>query len=434
MSYLPPFWFQQFRDALGNPLSNGTLETYENLSSIPKPVYTDHELLYPHTNPVLLDSYGFLPSIFLTSGYYTFTLKDRFGIVIKTADWIEGSLGANTEIGSSYTLSAATASTLGGIKVGNGLAIDGSGVLSVTATTSATQISLSAYATLSGSNFTGPVTSPTFSANSISGNAFETSSVKVSDINGGLKLENKSGSYDVKLNFGPDNSNQFIKTESGQMRIGGENAYASFNGANFYITSGSLIVGDDPATMGTKSLINNQQLTQNYRATFNSSAFILDKFRSKQLITDSSGQLSGYDVGGVAYDTGDIPRPLKYKIKNGAGIILTTATDASNGVVMSINARGNNWALTKYITASSYTVTDSDSMIVINAASSTITLPSPSNLYDGRIVEVQNAVLGGSCTINSLGTIVGESTTITNYQRRSLVCVYNGSSWIWICR
>ena len=101
---------------------------------------------------------------------------------------------------------------------------------------------------------------------------------------------------------------------------------------------------------------------------------------------------------------------------------------------MSINARGNNWALTKYITATSYTVTDSDSMIVINASSSTITLPAPSSLYDGRIVEVQNAVLGGSCLINSLGTIVGESTTITDYQRRSLVCVYNGSSWVWICR
>lgn len=433
MSYLPPFWFAQFRDALGNPLSNAKLYSYENLSTIPKPLYSDHDLNFPHTNPIDLDSYGYLPTIFLLSGYYTFALKDINGIVVKTADWIEGSLGANTEIGTSYTLSAATASTLGGIKVGNGLAIDGSGVLSVISV-SAEPFSLSAYATLSGSNFTGPITAPTMSANSISAIYFETSSTKISDIESGIKIEGKTNPYNTKINLGPENSELFFETKDGQLRIAGFNSYVSIDAGNTYITSGSLIIGDDPSTMGQKSLINNQQLTQNYRATFNSSAVVFDKFKSKTLSTDSNGQLVGYDIGGVAYNAGDIPKTLSTKLKAGTGCVLTTANDGNNGIVTSINFKGNSWRYLKNISTATYTILDTDDVLINLNTNSIFTLPAASSLYEGRLVQIRGGLLGSTVTVNSLSTIVGSpSVVITNYDKRDFLCYFNSVQWQWAC-
>lgn len=435
MSFLPPFWFQQFRDALGNPLSNGTLETYENLSSIPKPVYTDHELLYPHTNPVQLDSYGFLPSIFLTSGYYTFTLKDRFGIVIKTADWIEGSLGANTEIGNSYTLSAATVSALGGIKVGNGLAIDGSGVLSVTATTSAAQISLSAYATLSGSNFTGPITAPTMSANSVSGNSFETATVKVVDDNSILKVTGKTGYYqDSGISFGLGDAGT-IKSVEGVLQLGSYNSYGTFVGSNFYITSANLIVGDPSVAtnLGTKSLILNQQLQSNYRTIFNSSAFILDKYKSKQLITTNSGQLSGIEIGTIKLDNTDpVLGFWKNKVLAGSGIKFTEITDPTLGKVVSINSTANSWRKQTNVNTN-YTVTDSDDTICVQGYV-TVTLPNPTVDYRGRIVTVLGVISGISWNVASLGNIVGDTGTQTDYNELTCKCCFNGTNYVWIVK
>lgn len=433
MSYLPPFWFAQFRDALGNPLSNAKLYSYENLSTIPKPLYTDHELLFPHTNPIDLDSYGYLPTIFLTSGYYTFALKDINGIVVKTADWIEGSLGANTEIGTSYTLSAATASTLGGVKInGNGLAIDGSGVLSVLPT-SAQTINLSAYATLSGSNFSGPVTSPTFSANSISANIFETSSVKISDIESGIKIENKSGSYDVKVNFGPENSNQFIKTESGQLRICGENAYASFDGANFYITSGNLIVGDQIDTRGTKSLINYQQFQQWYPAYFYTSSVRFDSFKNKQLITNSNGDLSGISIGVIKLDSTDPELGyFKSKVLPGAGIKFSEITDPTLGKVISINSTANSWRKQTNVNTS-YVVNDNDDTICVQGYS-TVTLPNPSVDYRGRIITVLGVISGISWNVNSVGNITGDTGTMVDYDELTCKCCFDGTIYKWIVK
>lgn len=434
MSYLPPFWFAQFRDALGNSLSNAKLYSYENLSTIPKPLYSDHDLNFPHTNPIDLDSYGYLPTIYLLSGYYTFSLVDQNGIVIKTADWIEGSLGANTEIGSSYTLSAATVSALGGIKVGNGLAIDGNGVLSVLPT-SAQTISLSAYATLSGSNFSGSVTSPTFSANSISAISYSTSSITITEKNSILKVTGNSNYYqDCGISFGIGDAGT-IKSVEGVLQLGSEDSYGTFIGSNFYITSANLIVGDPSVAnnLGEKSLILNQQLQSNYRAIFNSSAFILDKFKNKTLSTDSTGQLIGYEIGSVMYDTGDSPRPLKYKIRAGTGCVITTASDGANGVVMSINARGNSWRLIKNISTATYTILDTDDVVINLNTNSVFTLPAASSLYEGRVVQIRGGLLGSTVTVNSLGTIVGgPSVVITNYDKREFLCYFNSVQWQWV--
>src|SRR5574343_284148 len=415
-----PWFYIQLRDNVGNPLSNGVMETYENKSTIPKPVWSDVDLLNPLPNPVPLDSAGVVPRFFLTSGSYTITFKDRFGSVLATADDIIG-LGAESSV-SAYILPIASSSVLGGVKIsGNGLAIDGSGVLSVTATTSATQISLSAYATLSGSNFTGNITAPTVSANSVSANSFETATVKVVDDNSILKVTGKTGYYqDSGISFGLGDAGT-IKSVEGVLQLGSDNSYGTFVGSNFYFTSGSVTIGDPyvATNLGEKSLILNQQLQSNYRAIFNSSAFILDKFKSKQLVTTNSGQLSGIEIGSVMYDTGDSPRPLKYKIRAGTGCVITTASDSSNGVVMSINARGNSWRLIKNISSASYTILDSDDTLINLNTNSIFTLPTPSSLYEGRIVTVRGGLLGSTVTVNSLGTIVGgPSVVITNYDKR----------------
>ena len=103
MSYQAPYFYQQFFDSLGNPLSNGFLYTYENLSTIPKPVYSDFDLLYPRENPIPLDVAGICPQYFLLSGFYTLTLKDRFGVTVASRDWVEGSIGSTFEFsGSDY--------------------------------------------------------------------------------------------------------------------------------------------------------------------------------------------------------------------------------------------------------------------------------------------------------------------------------------------
>lgn len=81
-----PFWFQQFRYADGRPLAGGKLYTYVTESSIPKKVYYDVELTIPATNPVILDSAGYLPEIFLEAGLYTFELKDANDILIARRD------------------------------------------------------------------------------------------------------------------------------------------------------------------------------------------------------------------------------------------------------------------------------------------------------------------------------------------------------------
>lgn len=426
-----PWFYIQLRDNLGNPLSNGLMETFENKSSIPKPVYSDVNLLYPLTNPVSLDSAGVVPRFFMTSGAYTITFKDRFGSVLATADDIIG-LGGEGESTSAYVLPIASNTILGGIKVGTGLVIDGSGVLSVLPT-SAQSISLSGYAALSGANFSGNVSAPSVSANSVSASIFETSSAKISEIENGLKIEGKTNPYSPKLNFGPDNSQQFIEILDGQMRIGGTNAYTSFDGANVYITSGNLIVGDQIATRGTKSLINYQQFQQWYPTYFYTSSINFDKFKNKQLITNSNGDLSGVEIGTIKLDNTD-PKIgfFKSKVLAGSGIKFTEITDPTLGKVISINSTANSWRKQTNVNTS-YTVLDTDDTICVQGYS-TVTLPNPSVDYRGRIVTVLGVITGISWNVNSVGSVVGDTGTMIDYDEVTCKCVFDGSGYKWIVK
>lgn len=429
-----PWFYQQIRDNNGQPLSNGTMATFENKSTIPKPVYSDIDLLYPLTNPVQLDSAGIVPRYFMTSGAYTIKFSDRFGNVLATADDIIG-LGAGGESTSAYSLPIASSTVLGGVKIGNGLSIDGSGVLSVLPT-SAQTISLSAYATLSGANFTGPINAPTMSANSVSANSFETSSVKIYEKDGLLKFEGKSGYQEsTGITFGFDSRNSIRSANDGLLHIGNTDSYAAFDGSNFYITSGNLIVGDPyvATNLGQKSLINNQQLVQNYRATFNSSAFILDKFKNKQLTTDSTGQIVGLDIGTIKLDNTDPALGyFKSKFLAGAGIKFSEITDPTLGKVISINSVANSWRKQTNVNTS-YVVTDNDDTICLQGYS-TVTLPIASVDYRGRIVTVLGVISGISWNVNSVGNITGDLGTLVDYDEVTCKCCYTGTNYTWIVK
>lgn len=96
VGFYSSFWFQQFRNAEGRPLANGTLSTFVSETDIPKPVFSDLALENPRTNPVQLDNAGYLPEMFLGDGYYRFVLKDSAGNTIITRDHIAGVYGYGT--------------------------------------------------------------------------------------------------------------------------------------------------------------------------------------------------------------------------------------------------------------------------------------------------------------------------------------------------
>lgn len=74
----------------GRPLSGAKLYTYETGTSTPKSVYTTAALSVAHANPVVADSAGRWPAMFLASGEYRTVLADSSGVVIATDDNVTG--------------------------------------------------------------------------------------------------------------------------------------------------------------------------------------------------------------------------------------------------------------------------------------------------------------------------------------------------------
>lgn len=75
--------------ALGLPLSGATLTFYRAGTSTKITVYQDSAATTPHTNPVVADSSGAFPAIFLTTtSPYKFILKSALGVTIDTVDHI----------------------------------------------------------------------------------------------------------------------------------------------------------------------------------------------------------------------------------------------------------------------------------------------------------------------------------------------------------
>jgi hypothetical protein len=83
----------QFFDNNGNPLTGGKIYTYAAGTTTNQTTYTSSSGLTPHSNPIILDSAGRVPSgeIWLTDGLtYKFVIKNANDITIGTYDNIVG--------------------------------------------------------------------------------------------------------------------------------------------------------------------------------------------------------------------------------------------------------------------------------------------------------------------------------------------------------
>jgi hypothetical protein len=83
----------QFLDNAGNVLTGGKIETYAGGTTTPQVTYTSSNGATPHSNPIILDASGRVPSgeIWLTDGLvYKFILRDSNNVLIATYDGLTG--------------------------------------------------------------------------------------------------------------------------------------------------------------------------------------------------------------------------------------------------------------------------------------------------------------------------------------------------------
>lgn len=95
----------QFFDNNGVPLSGGKLYTYAAGTTTPQATYTTSAGNVAHTNPIVLDSAGRVPSggeIWLTFASYKFALYTSADVLIATYDNIRGN-GASEQIPENFT-------------------------------------------------------------------------------------------------------------------------------------------------------------------------------------------------------------------------------------------------------------------------------------------------------------------------------------------
>ena len=92
----------QFFDNNGNPLSGGKIYTYEAGTTTPLATYTSSAGSTPHTNPIVLDSAGRVPSggeIWVAAQtLYKFVLETSTGVLIATYDNVGSSFNATAII------------------------------------------------------------------------------------------------------------------------------------------------------------------------------------------------------------------------------------------------------------------------------------------------------------------------------------------------
>lgn len=81
----PPLKFRAVNATTGLALAGGKVHTYEATSSTPKATYADAGAAAALTNPVILDSNG-EAVIFLSSGFYKFTIADSSDVVQYSLD------------------------------------------------------------------------------------------------------------------------------------------------------------------------------------------------------------------------------------------------------------------------------------------------------------------------------------------------------------
>ena len=112
----------QFFDNNGNPLSGGKIYTYEAGTTTPLASYTSSTGVTAHTNPIVLDSAGRVPSggeIWIVANtLYKFVLETSAGVLIATYDNVGSSFNATAIIANftgngstvAFTLASAPAS------------------------------------------------------------------------------------------------------------------------------------------------------------------------------------------------------------------------------------------------------------------------------------------------------------------------------------
>jgi hypothetical protein len=90
----------QFFTNNGVILSGGKLYTYASGTTTPKTAYTSFSGATAHTNPIILDSAGRVPSgeIWLSASPYKFVLKDSTDVLIGTYDNVIGIGAASFQV------------------------------------------------------------------------------------------------------------------------------------------------------------------------------------------------------------------------------------------------------------------------------------------------------------------------------------------------
>lgn len=90
----------QFFDNSGNPLSGGKIEIYAAGTTTPQVTYTTSAGNVAHTNPIVLNSAGRVPTgeIWLTSVPYKFVLRTSADVLIATYDNIIGVGAASYQV------------------------------------------------------------------------------------------------------------------------------------------------------------------------------------------------------------------------------------------------------------------------------------------------------------------------------------------------
>jgi hypothetical protein len=111
----------QFFDNNGTPLAGGKIYTYEAGTTTPLATYTSSSGVIAHTNPIILDSAGRVPSggeIWVVLQLYKFVLKTATEVTIATYDNVGSNFNAASIIANftgngstvAFTLASAPAS------------------------------------------------------------------------------------------------------------------------------------------------------------------------------------------------------------------------------------------------------------------------------------------------------------------------------------
>jgi hypothetical protein len=110
----------QFFTNSGSPLAGGKLYTYVAGTTTPQVTYTSSSGVTAHTNPIILNSAGRVPTgeIWLTASPYKFLLKDSTDVLIATYDNISGTGAAAYQVDNFTGTGSQTVFTLSSASLG----------------------------------------------------------------------------------------------------------------------------------------------------------------------------------------------------------------------------------------------------------------------------------------------------------------------------